>query len=160
MAATRGERERLRTVFTALGAPAGVALLVFVVPGPCTSFDGVDATDLCDSAEACHSSDTGDASDAMMRCTATLPLQFDPKDVSVKFCQDFISNNCCGVQGDCIDSSCNEWVGCANRCPPPREGACLADCGRGVPLPIDRLRNCAIEAGFPYAACNWITSPD
>jgi hypothetical protein len=136
--------KRVRRAFAALSVPAGLTLALFAVPGPCTTFDSVDAATL---------------SEAEPRCDASLQLVFETE-AEQSACEAFLSTTCCGAQHDCLASdACVSFVDCVNRCPSPRKLECTGACGTGVGRnPVTDFGKCEAEAGMgndAIAGCRW-----
>jgi hypothetical protein len=144
--------KRLRNAFAALGVPAGFTLALVAVPGPCTTFNSVDAAGL---------SDAAGPNAATCMSDATLMLDFyglEGGEASPE-CQRFSASHCCDLQSDCLrDEACVSFVTCVNQCPKPRQFPCVNDCGEAARGLVGDLGKCENEAALGDevdVVCNW-----
>jgi hypothetical protein len=122
-------------------------VLVLSVPGPCTTFSGVQAPAGCD---------------------AGISFEFSAGP-STATCQNIANTQCCQVLSNC-DINCTEGIACINACSIPRTttSSCVMACfgsHPGLVGTVTTLSKCfytpdggsAVEAGAN--ACIWLTVP-
>jgi hypothetical protein len=141
--------KRIRHAIAALGVPSGFALVLFAVPGPCTSFGDVDAAELIDAAAFCD---------------VIIPLDFAPTEggPSANVCEAFVYTHCCPQQQTCMDSdACTQYVDCVNDCGVERLASCTDKCGGPAANgnAAGSLASCETHEGFGEggtSGCLWI----
>jgi hypothetical protein len=126
-------RRYVAKVCAALGLPSGIAFVVLAVPGPCTSFNDLDAA----------FPDAGEDP-----CTLPLNLAFafeDDTGVDAAMCSAYAASECRAPEQACANScsTCGTWLACAQDC------GCINRCGT-VPSALLGVYDCAAEAGLPF----------
>jgi hypothetical protein len=130
---------RPRRWLAVIGVPASASLILLAVPGPCTTFNGIE----------------GDAADA--GCDLGLPLDFVKRPGSY-LCPELLNEQCCQDMPDC-DGGCLAGIACVNDCDATRylTGSCVEGCiqaNPGVLAIKGLLTGCFVDAA---QLCEWVS---
>jgi len=134
-------KSRPRRWLAVIGVPASASFILLAVPGPCTTFNGVEE----------------DAADAS--CDLGLPFDFVKRPGS-SICPDLLNQMCCQDVPDCGEGGCLAGIACVNDCGAPRyvTGSCVEGCIAANPGAVAAVRGlltgCFVEAG---ELCQWVS---
>jgi hypothetical protein len=131
--------------FALVAAPLSASMILLAVPGPCTTFNDVDA-----------------GADAAPKASCDAALRFDFYGADSATCQSLANELCCPQLITCAgEPMCKEKVACINGCAPPRDldSGCVLDCGITINTFtgfLSELATCFYDGGVDTSACQWV----